>query len=139
MTGHTSSNCTINPQNIWATLLRNDCNAGDGAADPDLGCSMQGINSNSFGTNFNAIGGGVWAVEWDSSWISIWFFQRGNVPANLNSASPDPSTWVKPSAMCVVVHTCPLDSCANDIQDPECQLQHRRALLRHVSSELVAQ
>jgi len=99
MTGHTSSNCTINPQIIWATLLRNDCNAGDGAADPDLGCSMQGINSNNFGTNFNAIGGGVWAVEWTSSWISIWFFQRGNVPANLNSASPDPSTWVKPSAM----------------------------------------
>jgi hypothetical protein len=98
MTGHTSSNCTINPQNIWATLMRNDCNAGDSSADPDLGCSMQGINSNSFGTNFNAIGGGVWAVEWTSSWISIWFFQRGNVPANLKSASPDPSTWTKPSA-----------------------------------------
>lgn len=35
-------------------------------------------------------------MEWTSSHIRIWFFPRGNVPANILHGRPDPRTWGLP-------------------------------------------
>ncbi|KAF3015653.1 hypothetical protein E8E14_011998 [Neopestalotiopsis sp. 37M] len=79
MTLHTSSGCTVSQGN---------CNAGDGST----GCSNAVNDTESFGAGFNDIGGGVYAVEWTSDAISIWFFPRDSIPSNIDSGSPDPSS-----------------------------------------------
>lgn len=54
----------------------------------------------SYGAPFAANGGGVWATELAATGISVWFFPRPSVPADLQNSSmiPNPSTWGTPSA-----------------------------------------
>jgi hypothetical protein len=61
----------------------------------------------SFGRNFNAQGGGVWAMEWTSQGIKVWFFPYSNspsfdstkaFPSSLLSDSPVPDQFGKPAA-----------------------------------------
>ncbi|KXJ95544.1 family 16 glycoside hydrolase, partial [Microdochium bolleyi] len=88
---HTASGCS------FANSGAGNCNApGDGTK----GCTQPGFdNALSYGDGFNSIGGGVFATEWTSEAIRIWFFPRNApVPGDLNSPSPDPSTWGPPAA-----------------------------------------
>ena len=51
--------------------------------------------------NFNRASGGVYAMEWTSTAIRIWFFTRDEVPASISAADgngPDPSTFGDPVA-----------------------------------------
>lgn len=50
-------------------------------------------NINSQGDGFNAAGGGIYATEWTSNGISIWFFPRNGIPADLVSGTPSPTGW----------------------------------------------
>ncbi|KAJ3475280.1 hypothetical protein NLI96_g11942 [Meripilus lineatus] len=72
-----------------------NCNSTDGA-----GCTVTETSPNSFGAGFASAGGGVWATQFDSSGVFIWFWERSKVPASLSSAttSVDISTWGAPSA-----------------------------------------
>lgn len=44
------------------------------------------------------IAGGVLATLIDDSGISIWRFERGSIPSDINSQTPDPSSWGVPMA-----------------------------------------
>jgi len=54
--------------------------------------------TSSYGTGFNAIGGGVYAMQWTSDYIRVWFFPRGSVPADITTGTPNPSAWGLPAA-----------------------------------------
>lgn len=62
-----------------------------------VGCTIADTDPASYGTQYNAQGGGTWAMQWTSDAIKIWSFPHGQVPANVDSANPDPSTWGTPS------------------------------------------
>ena len=96
---HTSQGCSFEPQG--------DCNApGDGTK----GCSAETPQTQLYGDAFNKIGGGVYATEWTSKAIKIWFFPRNAVmPADISSENPDPSTWGKPSATFASGSGCNID------------------------------
>jgi len=73
----------------------------NGATDcsTSAGCIVADSNQNSVGAAFAAAGGGVWATQFDTSGVFIWFWNTANVPANLNSGnSVDLSTWGTPTA-----------------------------------------
>jgi hypothetical protein len=55
--------------------------------------------STTFDIGFNTIKGGVYATEWTSSYISIYFFPRSQIPADIDHNNPDISTWVTPCAV----------------------------------------
>ena len=83
-TGTTSSaNCTVVP-----------------SLDINTGCIVQETQQNSFGAGFASAGGGVYAMQWNTEGISMWFFSRSNVPSGITATNnnPDPTTWGKPSA-----------------------------------------
>lgn len=81
MSQHTSQGCRFSEQ---------DCSA-------DVGCSQTAGGEASYGSGFNANGGGVYALEWTSDHINIWFWPNGTQPSDL-SDSPDPAGWDTPTA-----------------------------------------
>jgi hypothetical protein len=92
ITLHTASGCSFSPD----SYARNDCGApGDGTQ----GCGSPTHNTQDFGAGFNEIGGGVYALQWTSDAIKIFFFSRtGKIPADIEAGNPDPSTWGIPTA-----------------------------------------
>lgn len=77
---HTSEGCTFS---------QGDCGAGQGTT----GCGQQSNNVKTYGSGFNAIGGGVWALEWTNQAISIWFFDRTSIPSDITAGTPKPTSW----------------------------------------------
>lgn len=105
MTLHTNTGCSINNSGFYGELITNNCGGTDQSA--KVGCSIDSYSSASYGDGFNHMGGGVYALEWTSSAINIWFFPRGSVPANVDSLSPNPSTWGTPTTR--LADTCDID------------------------------
>ena len=99
---HTSAGCGLNGDDPdvlghWTGL---DSNSTSGFAFVDQ-------NTKSYGGPFNVGKGGVYAMEWTSHAISVWFWPRAGIPADVIRHAPDPSTWGKPSAR--FQGTCDLD------------------------------
>ena len=96
ITLHTSSGCSMSSSGSLAssTLANADCNTGDAGT----GCSVGTANTQGYGAGFNAMGGGVYAMEWTSSAIEVYFFPRNAIPGDITSGSPDPTGWGTPTA-----------------------------------------
>ncbi|KAI1385035.1 glycoside hydrolase family 16 protein [Hypoxylon trugodes] len=81
---HTGPSCTF---------TQGDCNApGTG----NIGCGTSSQDTQTLADGFNAIGGGVFALEWTASAINIFFFPRSSIPQDITSGQPNPSTWGQP-------------------------------------------
>jgi hypothetical protein len=52
----------------------------------------------SYGTAFNANGGGVYASLWTSDGIKVWYFASRDVPGDIRSGNPNPWNWGTPVA-----------------------------------------
>ncbi|KAI1637988.1 glycoside hydrolase family 16 protein [Biscogniauxia mediterranea] len=89
---HTSAGCAFSQDSFSS----GNCNApGTGT----LGCGAPSQDTRTFGDGFNEMGGGVFAVEWTSQAIKIFFFPRtGPMPADIAGDAPDPGAWGAPAA-----------------------------------------
>jgi len=69
ITLHTGPGCTINTAGSQGgtSLLQSNCNANSGHD----GCGVTTTTSNAYGTNFNNVGGGVYAMQWESSGVYV--------------------------------------------------------------------
>ncbi|KAJ8596521.1 glycoside hydrolase family 16 protein [Rhizopogon salebrosus TDB-379] len=98
---HTNPGCSL-PSTSSATLnmsgtlvASTDCSASDTG---NQGCGVRSNLSNSFGSGFNANGGGVYAMLWDNTGIKIYFFPRGSIPSDIPAGAPQPQKWPAPMA-----------------------------------------
>ncbi|KAI1821533.1 concanavalin A-like lectin/glucanase domain-containing protein [Xylaria intraflava] len=97
---HTTSGCQAPRSGFAGVQGPTDC-----STNPDnIGCNFAApiSDTNTYGDAFNAEGGGVYAVEWDSNDIKIWHFPRSGIPDDIKLApmvDPEPSTWGPPQAM----------------------------------------
>ena len=88
MTLHTSPGCAVSSSDgARSSLLSQDC---DATINGNTGCGFRASAANSYGSGFNANNGGVYATEWTSAAINIWFFPRGAIPSDVLGDSPDP-------------------------------------------------
>ncbi|BGO91448.1 hypothetical protein NBRC10512_003108 [Rhodotorula toruloides] len=91
-----AANSTVN---VTATgdMTFNNC---DYTVAANHGCTFQDARNASYGADFAAAGGGIYAAEFSSDAISVWFFPRAEIPADLRSVNgpPDPSSWGIPMA-----------------------------------------
>ncbi|KAM3075128.1 hypothetical protein ACMFMG_007415 [Clarireedia jacksonii] len=103
---HTEDGCYISGNQYSTELTDNitSYNCDDkatssifGAQDATSACSGTNTDPNSYGTTFNAAGGGVYAMQWTSDVIRMWNFAPGSIPADITAGTPDPSTWKTPS------------------------------------------
>lgn len=89
VTLHTGENCTVtNTGSASGSVLSNDDCSG--------GCSQTATDTQAYGDGFNAVNGGVYATQWTTSAISIWFFPRSSIPTDITAGAPEPTTWGTP-------------------------------------------
>jgi hypothetical protein len=97
MTLHTSPGCTVSVgsggQSGHST---GDPNCGDGGG--YNGCPVVSNTGTSYGTPFDNTGGGVYATQWTSTQIKIWYFARNSIPSDIKNGAPNPSNWGTPQA-----------------------------------------
>jgi len=93
---HTNPGCTLASSDsktlsISGTLIGGtDCSV---SSTSNQGCGIRSNSNTTYGAGFNSIGGGVYAMQWDTSGISIFFFPRSSIPADIQAQAPQPSTW----------------------------------------------
>lgn len=99
ISGHTADGCTQDADAIFSGEMRStDCAVGDF----NIGCGFDPPPTaapSTYGDGFNAIGGGVYAMEWTSEAIRVWHFPRGDIPGDIAEKTPDPATWGVPQAV----------------------------------------
>ncbi|KAJ8068515.1 hypothetical protein OCU04_004065 [Sclerotinia nivalis] len=96
ITLHTAAGCTVSNVNSQSgtTTLTTNCNQDNAST----GCSVSTSNNLNYGTGFNAIGGGVYAMQWATTGIYVWFWPRGSIPADITANDIDVSSWGTPLA-----------------------------------------
>lgn len=115
ITLHTAEGCKMTKGSSLAgtkMIDSTDCGADNG----NTGCPQTTTSSNNYGTGLNSAGGGIYAMEWTSEKISIWWFERNGTMANKLSAtsggaqSVDTSAFGDPTASFVGGSGCDIDS-----------------------------
>ncbi|TGO29938.1 hypothetical protein BPAE_0009g00340 [Botrytis paeoniae] len=96
ITLHTAAGCTVSNSNSQSgtTTITSNCNQDNAGT----GCGVATSNTQNYGTGFNAIGGGVYAMQWASTGIYVWFWPRGSIPADITAKDIDVSSWGTPLA-----------------------------------------
>ncbi|KAI9834550.1 MAG: hypothetical protein M1819_002926 [Sarea resinae] len=95
MTLHTTKGCTMNAKRKeTGTVHTKNCWNG---TDDNTGCAVLSPED-TYGEALNQNGGGVYAMEWRTAGIRVWFFPRASIPSDIstdstNTTAPDPSTW----------------------------------------------
>lgn len=96
---HTGPGCSItNNGGFTGSITTPNCDVNAGGQATNAGCQILTSNSASYGTGFNQQQGGVYATEWTSSAISVWFFPRSAIPSDIAAGTPDPSNWGVPTS-----------------------------------------
>ena len=94
MTLHTTAGCTMKgvQRKESGTVTSTNCL---NSTNDNAGCAVKGP-VDTVGAALNAIGGGVYALEFRAAGIRVWFFARSSIPSDLvygADASPDPGRW----------------------------------------------
>ncbi|KAG6068455.1 hypothetical protein E4U32_000608 [Claviceps aff. humidiphila group G2b] len=100
LSAHTSAGCTLS-KNLESKALTPPRTANCDVGTLNVGCAYDAPanDTSSYGDGFNAAGGGVYAMEWDSEYIKIWHFARSQIPRDIKTKKPDPKTWGLPDAI----------------------------------------
>jgi hypothetical protein len=100
MTLHTSAGCSVkNDASLFSGRLdTGNCDVNAPGQFENQGCGFSASTSTSYGTGFNSNGGGVYAMDWTDSAISIWFWPRGTAPGDVLGSAPNPAGWGKPQS-----------------------------------------
>ncbi|KAK5167026.1 uncharacterized protein LTR77_007755 [Saxophila tyrrhenica] len=91
---HTTPGCSIAGAGQTGTLISADCGIEGGIT----GCTVVQTSANNSGDSFNANGGGVYAMEWTSRAIRVWFFPREAIPASIVAGTPVVEDFGLPAA-----------------------------------------
>ncbi|TFK92998.1 glycoside hydrolase family 16 protein [Polyporus arcularius HHB13444] len=98
---HTSHGCTIPSSSSSSLGISGNVVGGTNCAAAETGnagCGMTATQQNTYGAGFNNNGGGVYAMQWVDSGISVWFFPRNNIPSDITSGAPLSDKWGMPMA-----------------------------------------
>lgn len=101
ISAHTAPGCfqdATSQADLFTGEQRNeDCFIGD----QNIGCGYNppSTDAASYGDGFNAVGGGVYAMQWDSDYVKVWHFARGDIPSDIGEKAPNPETWGMPQAI----------------------------------------
>ncbi|KAG5921209.1 hypothetical protein E4U53_003824 [Claviceps sorghi] len=100
ISAHTTKGCAIsNTLKSKALGTTRSANCDIGTKNVGCGYDPPVEDASSYGDDFNAAGGGVYAMEWDSEYIKIWHFARSQIPTDIRKKTPTPDNWRSPDAI----------------------------------------
>jgi hypothetical protein len=111
---HTSPGCSIKHSGFSGSVDTSNCYVKASGQSDNAGCAITSNNTQSYGNGFNKAGGGVYATEWTSNAIKVWFFPSASVPSDISKGSPNPSGWGNP--MAAFAGSCDIDSHFKELQ-----------------------
>ncbi|KAG6856561.1 hypothetical protein H0H87_003243 [Tephrocybe sp. NHM501043] len=93
---HTGAGCSADPgAKTTGSALGATC---ESSGNNNAGCAYRDSDARSYGQAFNDANGGVYAYLWDKDGIKIWFFSNADIPEDIKSGNPNPSSWSTPAA-----------------------------------------
>ncbi|OAA32150.1 glycoside hydrolase family 16 protein [Moelleriella libera RCEF 2490] len=100
ISAHTATGCRISDDvhsQSTGFMRASNCDVGT----DNIGCGYDSPTNDTaaYGDGFNAAKGGVYAMEWDSDFIKVWHFTRGQIPRDISNKKPNPATWGAPEAV----------------------------------------
>lgn len=100
MTLHTGAGCRIGQDTAQFSgeVTTSNCDIAADDQAKNVGCSIKHPSKQSYGAGLNDIKGGVYATQWTADAISVYFFPRDSIPADVLGDNPDPSGWGLPAA-----------------------------------------
>ncbi|GJE98074.1 glycoside hydrolase family 16 protein [Phanerochaete sordida] len=108
ITLHTGPSCLMNEAaSMVGSLVGKTCTSANGM---NAGCAVVQNGNNSFGHNFNTMGGGVFAHLWTQDAIKVWFFPRSQIPGDIYAMAPNPDGWGNPTANFPTQDSCAIGS-----------------------------
>ncbi|KKY18371.1 hypothetical protein UCRPC4_g04988 [Phaeomoniella chlamydospora] len=113
MTLHTSPGCTNTAGGYLGSQSTPDCNSAN--TENNSGCGIKSKDPQTYGL-FNENSGGVFATEWTSEAIKVWFWPRDAIPSDILESQPNPGdqSWGAPQA--VFSGDCDIDSHFQNMQ-----------------------
>lgn len=103
MTLHTAKGIQINARqgaDFAGTVIASNCAVDAPDQADNQGCGIEDPSELTYGAGFNEAGGGVFAVEWTSQQIRMWFFPRGKFPDDIVNSQPSPNpSWGPPRSV----------------------------------------
>ncbi|TFK46261.1 2 beta-glucanase [Heliocybe sulcata] len=112
VTVHTGSGCSMPSERAQTgSTTTTTCTSSNG---DNSGCGVRDKDDDSFGPDFNSIGGGWYAMERTSSFVKVWFWPRnsGSVPGDVRNGGSgvDTGGWGTPVAYFPSTSQCDLES-----------------------------
>jgi hypothetical protein len=99
MTLHTGPGCSIDGSGDFSGVVKSsNCYVDATGQDNNEGCGIQANAADTYGDGFNSAGGGVYAIDWTSQAISIYYFGRSSIPSDITAGTPNPDGWPEPLA-----------------------------------------
>ncbi|KAI0738520.1 glycoside hydrolase family 16 protein [Daedaleopsis nitida] len=96
ITLHSGPGCLLDKAtHALSRILGTQCESKDG---DNSGCAFQQEGNSTYGHSFNMQAGGVYAHTLEDEGISVWFFDRSAIPADITAKTPDPASWGTPTA-----------------------------------------
>jgi hypothetical protein len=100
MTLHTAQDITIQSKSFAGKVIAPNCAVDAPGQAENQGCGIEDPSDLTYGHGFNEAGGGVFAVEWTSEQIQMWFFPRGKFPDDIVNSQPSPNpNWGPPRSV----------------------------------------
>jgi hypothetical protein len=70
-----------------------NCDVNAAGQPTNAGCGGYTQSNATYGDEVNALGGGVFAVDWTASAIRVYQFARPDIPDDILAGTPNPSLW----------------------------------------------
>jgi hypothetical protein len=99
ITLHTNAGCSVGDTSAFNGKVKTkNCDVKASGQDENAGCGVEQSDPKSYGAGLNNNGGGVFATEWTSDFIQVFWWPKGSVPKDALGDAPNPSGWGKPAA-----------------------------------------
>lgn len=87
---HTGGTCSQYGQTQTGTIDTTDCNVWN---DGNSGCGGWATSTETYGDGMINAGGGVYAMDWRTAGIRIWYFSQDSIPQDILNGNPTTSGW----------------------------------------------
>ena len=90
---HVGGTCKQKGQSQTGIVETSNCNVYAPGQSSNAGCGGWATSAETYGDWMNYAGGGVYAMDWRTAGIRIWYFSPDNIPSDIQNGNPTTSGW----------------------------------------------